>query len=1721
MGKRLIAMLMAMVMTLSLVQVTAFAEGAGSSSSGGTEIQITAIQDSLSIGVGAYTTYNLTMKDDQNLPLENQQITWSNTTPSVASITVMGAGTTVSNSIGIQGLQSGETVITGYYQGQLAVTLTVKVLPSIHLSVGADLELTDLQDGEYPEINDSTVVAIGQTPDETNPALIHYSLHGVMKGMTYLSIYKDVQQTDGSTVRTLIRNQRISVGCYVITWQTDDSTVQTSMVEEGETPSWASLSSQPPAKPEDAEFTYAFASWAPAPAPVYSDMLYVAQYDKTAKYSISFTQSTFGVDAGGSLDLGANVSILPSPGTYGDTASWQSSDETVATVDNSGKVTTLAAGTATITCKVANSTGSCTLNVTNPEGYHTITWNIATKTYKTLVADGQTPEAPASTARATDETASYTFKNWEPALKAADGDATYTANYDLTYIEYTVTFKDWDNTTTLQETTYHYGDTPQYTAAAPSRPLDIENNIYYHFTGWDRPFEEVTKSTTYYAKYEQLVLSDQHYYIELSENERQMYLGETVQLTATAVPKDLQRGDIQWSIVNNTAGVIELSSSGQVTAIGAGEATVCATDGNMSSYCTITVTARSYTVTWVVGNTTNEQKFEENTMPVYNNGNTPTKPATASEYYVFNGWTPILAPVTKDVTYVAGFDAHPIISLQMNQPSLTLRKGESAALEVSVTPADQQESVALEWSSSNTNYVTVDEEGNIQGIANGTATITAKEKNSGASCSCLVTVQAPKYTITWIVDGVKSANTCYEGSMPQPVDPAPTKAQDAQYTYEFTGWTPEVIAATSDASYQAVFSKAERVYTITWTYGNASKTEQHKYGDDITNAYPTDAEVQASLDAMETAKERYEFAGWSPSNIVKVTATQTFVAQVSTINKHYVDITTAPQTLFLGDHLQMDMTKNLSNGIGYRWTSSKPDVAAIDDSGYVTAKAAGTTTITLTSTDGLCSDSCELTIAEHHFTITWKMMDGTENKEDYVEGETPSFKGSTDAAPTNTQTFSFKGWSPAITAVTGNQTYIATYTASTRHYTITWNNDGAITTEQYVYGETPSFKGTTNKENTNDVAYVFTGWSPALAPVASDQTYVAQYGSSARQYSITWNVDGNITSELYDYGATPSYKGSTAKTPSNEYTYSFAGWNTPLLPVTGTALYVAKFTQSQREYTITWNIDGKTKTGAYTYGATPSFSGVTDKAATDAATYAFKGWTPDIVPVAGDATYTAVYTETAKLYAVTFKNWDGTVLLTNSKVAYNTDASTLAATVTATKPSTTSATDSTKSTTYKFKEWSPTLGKITKDTTYTATFTSSDGSSTTPTTGEKVTVTFKNWDKTVLETKEITKGTKPTYTGETPTRETTTSQRYTFSGWSPELSEITSNTTYTAQFSTENSSTLTIPEADLSKAVTGTTTNRYELSNGVMYMTKEALTELAKYKQSITITTTKSNDAVYVKLTRGSSSGTVITKEIPGLTFCATTLSGSGDILEISKGTSKSNYETQMFSVVNDDGAYCTIPGTCYVKVDESSRNFGDVYSSNWAADGIDFATSHGIMIGTTATTFSPKTNASRAQTITMLYRMASEPVSVGGIAFKDMKATGYYAKAVMWGTSKTTGPIAPLDSEGYKGDGKFGIYSPCERQDMVLWIYNLTKYFGYECKETLGTSGTSKYYDWALITKTGDYEAAMKWAVETGIVEGTTKNGVNPHGSTTREQMATLLQRMVEYMVIPEDAND
>lgn len=131
----------------------------------------------------------------------------------------------------------------------------------------------------------------------------------------------------------------------------------------------------------------------------------------------------------------------------------------------------------------------------------------------------------------------------------------------------------------------------------------------------------------------------------------------------------------------------------------------------------------------------------------------------------------------------------------------------------------------------------------------------------------------------------------------------------------------------------------------------------------------------------------------------------------------------------------------------------------------------------------------------------------------------------------------------------------------------------------------------------------------------------------ANAWFITWkNGDDILGTDLVENGETPSYSGETpTKESTEEYDYTFSGWSPALASASADATYTATFTSTKREYTITWlDWDGTTlDSDQVKYGETPSYTGETPTREG----YTFSDWTPEIVAVVGNASYTAEYTE--------------------------------------------------------------------------------------------------------------------------------------------------------------------------------------------------------------------------------------------------------------------------------------------------------------------------------------------------------------------------------------------------------------------------------------------------------------------------------------------------------------
>ena len=111
-----------------------------------------------------------------------------------------------------------------------------------------------------------------------------------------------------------------------------------------------------------------------------------------------------------------------------------------------------------------------------------------------------------------------------------------------------------------------------------------------------------------------------------------------------------------------------------------------------------------------------------------------------------------------------------------------------------------------------------------------------------------------------------------------------------------------------------------------------------------------------------------------------------------------------------------------------------------------------------------------------------------------------------------------------------------------------------------------------------------------------------------------------------------------------------------------------------------------------------------------------------------------------------------------------------------------------------------------------------------------------------------------------------------------------------------------------------------------------------------------------------------------------------------------------------------------------SAMPFTDVKAGSYYYDAVLWAVEQGITTGTSATTFSPELNCSRAQIVTFLYRAAGSPAVSGSPTFFDVAPDAYYAKAVKWAENKgITGGI---------GGGLFGSDNNCTRAQIVTFIW-------------------------------------------------------------------------------------
>lgn len=182
------------------------------------------------------------------------------------------------------------------------------------------------------------------------------------------------------------------------------------------------------------------------------------------------------------------------------------------------------------------------------------------------------------------------------------------------------------------------------------------------------------------------------------------------------------------------------------------------------------------------------------------------------------------------------------------------------------------------------------------------------------------------------------------------------------------------------------------------------------------------------------------------------------------------------------------------------------------------------------------------------------------------------------------------------------------------------------------------------------------------------------------------------------------------------------------------------------------------------------------------------------------------------------------------------------------------------------------------------------------------------------------------------------------------------------------------------------------------------------------------------------------------------------------------------------------------------TSNFTDVPRTEWYYEAVSYVATEGLMNGVSATQFNPNGTASRAQIVTILWRLAGEPSALTG-AFTDVPAGEYYSTAVAWASRQ--GIVTGV------GNNRFEPNSNITREQLAVILYRYAQDAGYS---TTASGSITGYYDYARVN--GYARTALQWAVGTGLITGTSSTTLSPQDTATRAQVATILMRFCENIV-------
>ena len=179
---------------------------------------------------------------------------------------------------------------------------------------------------------------------------------------------------------------------------------------------------------------------------------------------------------------------------------------------------------------------------------------------------------------------------------------------------------------------------------------------------------------------------------------------------------------------------------------------------------------------------------------------------------------------------------------------------------------------------------------------------------------------------------------------------------------------------------------------------------------------------------------------------------------------------------------------------------------------------------------------------------------------------------------------------------------------------------------------------------------------------------------------------------------------------------------------------------------------------------------------------------------------------------------------------------------------------------------------------------------------------------------------------------------------------------------------------------------------------------------------------------------------------------------------------------------------------------FRDVDTDDWFYDAVAYVYENGIMAGTDETIFEPTMELDRAMAAQLFYNLEGKPAVTGDSTFTDVTSGHWAVDAITWAAQNDI--VVGIGGNLYDPD------SNVTREQLAVILYNFAK---RQNMDVAAGGGLSAFADAASVSDWA--EEAMIWAVGKGLISGKEGSILDPAGSATRAEVATILMRFCEIV--------